>query len=1372
MKIFRSHSILYLLSLLFVGLQLASCENSEYSPELVPGLSPVYVTATKTTFNVSAEKQDVQTEVKASGVSWSFTDIASWITASPSSGSSDAAVTFSVAENLSADTSRVAVFNLKSTGGQFNFLTAMTVSQKAAEPILNCDKTSLDFLASGGEATVSVTSNVKWNATCSSDWIKLSAKGQTLTVKTERNTDQLSRSATIAVNGGSLARTISVVQKGAVALVEVTIETEACGETKSVAIHVDDTWNAKTSSSWISVSPVKGEAGDHVVSVTTLQNTEVSERSDYVYIEVDKQNAYEIKVMQKGLHLDCSPKSLFFYKSGGSESVAIDSNTTWKVASKPEWITTTKEEESLEVKAKVNNTGQPRTGTLVLCSTVNASLKVSVDVEQSKYSEEELVDPEKLIIPISHEGGSASLNVLARSAWTSEVKQSWLSRTPASGDGPATMTVIAEENNDTISRQGELIVKSSVKSNNYSNSVIIEQGSKLFRINSSVFENIPSTGQNVSVTIYANEGWQVTSKPSWITTSPSSGSGTDVLTLTIKDNPSANAREGQVKVKSEKSKIVWAINVQQNGRYLEVSPKELNFTAQSGTQSLVVTTDGVVEFSDIPDWIQITNSGNVYNVQCQENKNPDERQATITVSLKDLTSGSLSETVTIKQGGTNYFLYVSPQSIDCSSSSCKQKASVTTNDSWKIETKPAWITASVSQGDGLSETELTISDNNTASERTDKVVFWGKNSNLRDTIIVSQRGRYLEVSPKSLTFSSSQTTAQEVSVSTDGTYEATASASWIKVTQKNDSVLNVKVEEYHATAQRSGTVTVKLKGLSSGSKSESVTVTQNGVNGGITVTPSDISVSYSAATKDVTVTTQETWSLTKDANWITSNVTSGTGNKSVRLSISENNTPSERTGQVIFTTGSNSCDTVVVKQTGRNLTCTPTSLSFTKTGGSKTITVTADGSYSATSSDDWLTVSQNGNKVTVTASAATMAETRNGKVTLALTGLSSGSKSIEVSVSQDGVASGITLSQEEIHYYWEKQTKSIMVTTEEQWEATTDVNWLSLSPSEATGSKTVKITVSEHNATGSRYATVTFTTASGSTASISVMQYGRDISVVDPESLSFTKEGGSKKVNVTADGSYMATSSNESWLTASVNGSVVTVTATANHSESRKDSIILSLTGLESGSYTKTIVVTQEKGVTEGISLSASEANFYWEAQSKNVYVTTEEQWGATTDVSWLSLSPDGATGNKMVKLTVTENNVDNPNGKRYATVTFTTVSGKTASVSVMQYGRDISEIDPESLSFAKNGGSKTVNVTADGTYKATPDVSWLTATVNGSVVTVKATENSQTSTRTGKIALELTGLSSGSYVRYVTVTQSGGTDIDFEDFDSDKNMD
>ncbi|MBO4874999.1 MAG: choice-of-anchor J domain-containing protein [Bacteroidales bacterium] len=91
--------------------------------------------------------------------------------------------------------------------------------------------------------------------------------------------------------------------------------------------------------------------------------------------------------------------------------------------------------------------------------------------------------------------------------------------------------------------------------------------------------------------------------------------------------------------------------------------------------------------------------------------------------------------------------------------------------------------------------------------------------------------------------------------------------------------------------------------------------------------------------------------------------------------------------------------------TTSNLSVSPTSLSYTANGGSKTITVTSNTSWTATSSASWLTISpasgSNNGTITATASANTSASQRSATITVS----GNGATSITISVTQTGTNS-------------------------------------------------------------------------------------------------------------------------------------------------------------------------------------------------------------------------------------------------------------------------------------------------------------------------------------------------------------------------------
>jgi hypothetical protein len=91
------------------------------------------------------------------------------------------------------------------------------------------------------------------------------------------------------------------------------------------------------------------------------------------------------------------------------------------------------------------------------------------------------------------------------------------------------------------------------------------------------------------------------------------------------------------------------VAVTQKGKYLTVFPENLTFESNGGTETVTVDTDGTFDTSVSDDWISVSTSDTLIIVSVEANSLSDSRKGSLTVSLKGLSSGSLSRTISIYQ---------------------------------------------------------------------------------------------------------------------------------------------------------------------------------------------------------------------------------------------------------------------------------------------------------------------------------------------------------------------------------------------------------------------------------------------------------------------------------------------------------------------------------------------------------------------------------------------------------------------------------------------------------------------------------------------------------------------------------------------------
>ncbi len=166
-----------------------------------------------------------------------------------------------------------------------------------------------------------------------------------------------------------------------------------------------------------------------------------------------------------------------------------------------------------------------------------------------------------------------------------------------------------------------------------------------------------------------------------------------------------------------------------------------------------------------------------------------------------------------------------------------------------------------------------------------------------------------------------------------------------------------------------------------------------------------------------------------------------------------------------------------------------TSINFTSyTGGSNTFNITANCNWTISSNSSWLSVSSasgSGNKtITVTATQNSTSSTKTGTLTITYGGHLT--KTIVVYLA--GYSYTLTVSPTSLTVpYSLSDFLEISISSNTSWTVSSDVSWLSFSPSSGTGDKTVTVTVAKRtgSSTGVREATITVS-GGGITRTISV----------------------------------------------------------------------------------------------------------------------------------------------------------------------------------------------------------------------------------------------------------------------------------------------
>ncbi len=684
---------------------------------------------------------------------------------------------------------------------------------------------------------------------------------------------------------------------------------------------------------------------------------------------------------------------------------------------------------------------------------------------------------------------------------------------------------------------------------------------------------------------------------------------------------------------------------------------------------------------------------------------------------------------------------VSTNTLNLSNAGGNATVNITTTPTdlfWAVSDNASWVNLSLASGKGAASLVITADANSSANSRGATVTIAGENAIQTISIIQpANNGNVLSVSPE--TASAPNTSGSLPLVLTSNvSWAITSNAGWLTTNFTSGSNNGNINANYTANpgAARSGVITITGGGIT-----KTVIVTQAAAST-LNVSPDLQSVSNTAGGFVFALTSNVSWTITSNATWLTTNVSSGSNNASVTTNYTAN-TGVARTG-ILTISGGGITKTVTVNQSAvSSLVVTPTVQPALNTAGSFGIAVFANVSWTITSNATWLTTNSTAgaNDGTITASYdANTGVARSGVLTFAGGGITK-----TVTVNQDAVsASTLTVSPEVQTAPNTAGSFSITVVSNANWTVSSNAVWLTVNT--ASGSSNGLVNANYSANTGvARTGVLTFS-GGGITKTVTVNQDAANASIliVSPETQAAPNTAGSFSITVTSNTSWQITS-NAAWLTVNSSSGSNNATILASYSTNAGDarSGILTFTG---GGITRTVTVNQS--AVNAMSVSPTIQIAGNTAGSFSITLTSNINWSVTSNAVWLSATPTTGSNNG----TVTGSYSTNPGGVRTGVLTFTG-GGISKTVTVNQEAANALVVTPEVQAVPNTAGSFTVVLTSTVSWTVSSNAVWLTnnqtSGSNNASPLVSYTANTGTA-RTG--ILTFTG---GGITKTVTVNQA-----------------
>ena len=428
---------------------------------------------------------------------------------------------------------------------------------------------------------------------------------------------------------------------------------------------------------------------------------------------------------------------------------------------------------------------------------------------------------------IAAEGGTYTIELLSNGDWNLTNTAEWMTVSPTSGKGDATLTLVAQPN--TLQQVRSAEIQAVTKDNTASLTVTQEYTPSIhpeehyLTLTPTVVE-MAYTGGSATIDLECDEGWMVDAGADWLRLDRTEGNGNERLTLTVVENTSFTSRLAEVKFVSA-SDCSAILVVRQEGapdpHYLNVTPPSLSFVKEGGSGEITVESDEPWQAACDGSWVTLSTDAGSGNGSIVVTVEPNEifsaRQARVKVVSRNLERVVF---VTQEPGDDPYMATVDPDSIFIDSPyGGARTITITSNCEWFVTT-PSWITMTTTSGSGNATLDIMVGYNSLFSQRTGLIevkreVAAGNHTveETLATIVVVQEGRenILSADVTEITMPS-EGGAQYFNITANQSWVIRSEAEWIQCYPSEgtgDTEVMVKANEWNGTEMREAPLTLR-----------------------------------------------------------------------------------------------------------------------------------------------------------------------------------------------------------------------------------------------------------------------------------------------------------------------------------------------------------------------------------------------------------------------------------------------------------------------------------------------------------------------------------------------------------------------------------
>ncbi len=486
---------------------------------------------------------------------------------------------------------------------------------------------------------------------------------------------------------------------------------------------------------------------------------------------------------------------------------------------------------------------------------------------------------------VTAEGGTYTAELKSNGDWTIGSTAEWLTVSPTSGNGNATLTFEVQPN--TVAQSRSLEVRATTKDNTASLNIKQEGIAGYITL-------IPNSmlgdweGGSFQVIVQANIMWTVTNLPEWMDCSKMEGRGDDTLLMTMHPFFEMGNREAFITFGDDNTFAQF--HARQSGtsgeHVLSVTPDMFQVPYTGDVRTMTVTCDEAWVAVPEMDWISLditegAGSGEVV-LTVAENPLYVSRQT----AIKFITDSDNTFVVDINQEAAPdpHFLEVTPITLDFGHEGGSQEIAIACDAEWIIDLSDNWLSLSTSEGTGNGSVTVTAEHNVFNESRRASVNVVSGNLVCR-VLVMQEPGEeslVANVSPDTLYVPQQGGVKMfEITSNTNWTLSVPSWITIIDTSGSGDATVDMMVGTNSTYSSRIGYIRV----MRNGEELARVVVVQEGIPAILTVDVEEIVFTREGGMQYFNLTSNMSWEISNSEEWLVCNPMVGSGNAEVVVKV-------------------------------------------------------------------------------------------------------------------------------------------------------------------------------------------------------------------------------------------------------------------------------------------------------------------------------------------------------------------------------------------------------------------------------------------------------------------------------------------------------